>query len=42
MKDVETISGNDGTLALVSKRSNLKLDKLTTYVFASSDLTGAK
>lgn len=42
MKDVETASGNDGTLALVSKRTNLKLDRLTTYVFSSSALLPAK
>jgi hypothetical protein len=42
MKDVETIAGQDGTFALVSKRSNLKLDKLTTYVFAGSDLLPKK
>lgn len=42
MKDVETISSNDGTLTLVSKRMNIKLDKLTTYVLASGDLLSAK
>jgi hypothetical protein len=42
MKDVETASGNDGTITLVSKRTNIKLDKLTTYVLASSDLVSAK
>ena len=41
MKDVETASSNDGSLALVSKR-NIKLDKLTTYVLASGDLLPAK
>jgi hypothetical protein len=30
MKDVETASGNDGEIALVSKHSNIKLDKVTT------------
>ena len=39
MKDVEAGSSTDGTLTLVSKRSNLKLDKLTAYVFASGDLS---
>jgi hypothetical protein len=42
MKDVETASSNDGTLTLVSKRTNIKLDKLTTYVLASADLLSAK
>jgi hypothetical protein len=42
MKDVECSNGADGTLALVSKRSNIKLDKLTTYVLASGDLQPAK
>ena len=35
MKGVESTSGADGTLTLVSKRTNIKLDKLTTYVFSS-------
>ncbi len=34
MKNVDTANGADGSIALVSKRSTLKLDKLTTYVFA--------
>jgi hypothetical protein len=42
MKDVDASTNNDGTLELVSKRSNIKLDKLTIYVFASSDLLPAK
>lgn len=42
MQDVETASGTDGTLALVSKRTNIKLDKLTTYVLAGGDLLQAK
>jgi hypothetical protein len=42
MKDVVAKSGSDGSLALVSKQSNIKLDKLTTYVLASSDLVPAK
>jgi hypothetical protein len=41
MKDVES-AGTNGTLTLVSKRNNIKLDKLTTYVLASSDLLPAK
>ena len=42
MKDVATESGNDGEIVLVSKHSNLKLDKLTTYVLASRELFPAK
>ena len=42
MKDVETINSADGSVALVSKRNNLKLDKLTTYVFAGADQPPAK
>lgn len=42
MKDVETASSNDGTITLVCKHTNIKLDKLTTYVLASGDLLSAK
>jgi hypothetical protein len=42
MKNVETASGSDGTLTLISQRANLKLDKLTTYVMASGDLQTGK
>jgi hypothetical protein len=42
MKNVDTSTGNDGTLALLSKRSNIKLDKLTTYVLAGGDLLPGK
>lgn len=38
MKDVDSVQSGDGSLALVSKRSNIKLDKLTTYVFATGDM----
>lgn len=38
MKDAESVRSDDGALGLVSKRTNIKLDKLTTYVFAASDL----
>jgi hypothetical protein len=38
MKDVETDRNADGILALVSSHSNLKLDKSTIYVLASSEL----
>ncbi len=42
MKDVELADGNDGSLGLTSKRTNLKLDKLTTYVLANSALQPTK
>jgi hypothetical protein len=42
MKNVETVNGADGSVALVSKKTTLKLDKLTTYVFAGSDQPPAK
>lgn len=42
MKDVESVSSNDGAIAIVSKRTNIKLDKLTTYVLASGDLLPAR
>jgi hypothetical protein len=42
MKDVETVSRDDGTVTLVSKRTNIKLDKLTTYVLASANVLPAK
>jgi len=35
MKDVDPQSSAEG-ITLVSKRTNLKLDKITTYIFASS------
>jgi hypothetical protein len=42
IKDVEWVRAEDGTPALVSKRVNIKLDRLTTYVFAASDALPAK
>jgi len=38
MQNVESTRDSDGGIALVSKRSNIKLDKVTTYVLATSDL----
>jgi len=35
MKSVESASSGDGAVTLTSKRSNIKLDKTTTYVFAA-------
>jgi hypothetical protein len=37
MKNVETVNDADGSVALVSKKNNLKLDRLTTYVFAGTN-----
>ena len=41
MHDVESTTGADGMLTLISKRTNIKLDKLTTYVF-SGDVAAPK
>lgn len=41
LKNVDTATGGSGVLTLTSTRSNIKLDKATTYVFATADL-GAK
>jgi len=38
MKDVECQRDSLGGFTLVGNRSNIKLDKLTTYIFASSEL----
>jgi len=38
MKDVESSRADDGTITLTSNKSNLKLDKSTTYVFSNGDL----
>jgi hypothetical protein len=38
IKNVEATRNSDGVVVLTSKRSNIKLDKLTTYVLASGDL----
>jgi hypothetical protein len=35
MKNVESSFDKDGAVALISRHSNIKLDKTTTYVFAS-------
>ena len=42
MKGVEVTTSNGGALALVSKKNNLKFDKLTTYVLSSGDQLPAK
>jgi len=38
MKDVDSLRSSDGVVTLASKRSNIKLDKTTTYVLAPNDL----
>lgn len=38
MKGVEVEHGSDNSLFLISKHSNLRLDRFTTYVLASGDL----
>jgi hypothetical protein len=42
MKDVESTRNADGAIELTSIRSDLKLDKTTTYVLATGDLTAGK
>ena len=42
MKDVESAVGNDGAVEIISRRANIKLDKLTTYVLATGPLLTAK
>jgi hypothetical protein len=42
MKNVESASGTNGEIVLTSLRSNIKLDKLTAYVFAGEDLLPKK
>jgi len=37
MKNVQSIRNSDGTVVLIDQRSDLKLDKITTYVLASGD-----
>ena len=42
MKNLKSASGADGSVVLVSSRSNIKLDKATTYVLASNELLPGK
>jgi hypothetical protein len=42
MKDIESAKNNDGVIAIVSKNTNIKLDKLTTYVLSTGDLLPPK
>jgi len=38
MKNVESARNKDGTITLISKRVNIKLDKDTAYVLAGNPL----
>jgi hypothetical protein len=38
MKNVKSASGEDGSVVLVSSRSNIKLNKVTTYVLAINEI----
>lgn len=42
MKNVESGQAGDGGVELVSKKSNIKLERYTTYVLAATDLVAAK
>jgi len=42
MKGVQSASGVDGTVVLVSSRSNIKLNKVTTYIVAVNELIPGK
>jgi hypothetical protein len=41
MKNVQSFRNPDGTVVLIDQRSDLKLDKITTYVLASGDMVPA-
>jgi len=42
IKNVKAESSADGELVLVSTRSNIKLNKVTTYIAASKELLPSK
>lgn len=42
MKNTKSMSGADGSVVLVSSRSNIKLNKVTTYVLAINELLPSK
>ena len=42
MKNVESTRSSDGSVVITSKRSNIKLDKATTYVLAAGEIVAAK
>jgi hypothetical protein len=39
MKDVDSEHNSDGAVAISSRRFNIRLDKMTTYVLATGELT---
>jgi len=41
MKNVQSFRNPDGSVVLIDQRSDLKLDKITTYVLASGDMVPA-
>jgi hypothetical protein len=42
MKNMESARNSDGAVTITSRHSNIKLDKLTTYVLATNDLLPPK
>jgi hypothetical protein len=40
MKDVEFTRNPEGAVILLSNRSNIKLNKTTTYILAAGDMAG--
>lgn len=42
IKNVQSASGADGTVVLISPRSNIKLNKVTTYILAVNELVPGK
>jgi hypothetical protein len=42
IKNVRSIRNGDGAVVLIDQRSDLKLDKVTTYVLASEDMIPAR
>ncbi|MBZ5656852.1 MAG: hypothetical protein LAO56_16435 [Acidobacteriia bacterium] len=42
MKNVESARNSDGSVVITCKRSNIKLDKSTTYVLAAGELVPSK
>jgi hypothetical protein len=42
MRNMDSAAGSDGGVTLTCRRSNIKLDKYTTYVLAATNLQGSK
>ncbi len=42
MSGIESQRSDDGVIRLVSKKSNIKLDRVTTYIVSDSDLASSK